>query len=405
MKPFDLNNLPAGLAGSTQDANTTQLFESARWSWRIAGLALLVLAVLCPPVRSTASAIAAGACAAQDDYEKLEAVLETSRGQIVLEFFPREAPKHVDYFIKTAREGGYDGTTFHRVVKNGLIQGGDPLSKSPAAKARYGTGGLNAGLPDEVNFHKHISGAVSGVLQAVSAGSIDVKPGTSGAQFFIVLNAGEAQARLDPKFTVFARVVEGMDAAQAISTAPASAAGVPTERITINKVIVREKSPTVEQMKTASATIETSLGNLKIQFLSDAAPNTTRSFIRNARSGLYDGTTFFRISQKYFVEGGYLGDWPQDSPNRKRIFSLWQMPAEKSEAKQTRGVISMRKGQDETTGWYFFTIATDNPALDGKHVPFAKIVEGLDVLDKIASAEVEGDKPKQRIEIKKITVQ
>src|SRR5262249_56488699 len=144
---------------------------------------------------------------------------------------------------------------------------------------------------------------------------------------------------------------EEMKAGQGIRTAPASAAGVPTERITINKVIVREKSPTVEQMKTASATIETSLGNLKIQFLSDAAPNTTRSFIRNARSGLYDGTTFFRISQKYFVEGGYLGDWPQDSPNRKRIFSLWQMPAEKSEAKQTRGVISMTKGQHQTTAW------------------------------------------------------
>jgi len=108
MKPFDLNNLPAGLAGSTQDANTTQLFESARWSWRIGGLALLVLAVLCPPVRSTASAIAAGACAAQDDYEKLEAVLDTSRGQIVLEFFPA---KHPSMSITSSRRHAKEATT------------------------------------------------------------------------------------------------------------------------------------------------------------------------------------------------------------------------------------------------------------------------------------------------------
>jgi cyclophilin family peptidyl-prolyl cis-trans isomerase len=119
----------------------------------------------------------------------------------------------------------------------------------------------------------------------------------------------------------------------------------------------------------------------------------------------YEGTTFFRVSQKYFLEGGYLGDWPQESPNRKRQFALWPMPAEKSDVKQERGVVSMRQAQDGTTGWVFFMLSKDNPALDGKHVPFAKVIEGLDVVDKISDAEVDGDKPKQRIEIKKITLQ
>ena len=342
---------------------------------------------------------------AAGDYENLEAVLDTSSGQIIIEFFPKDAPKHVEYFVKNAREGAYDGTTFHRLVKYGLIQGGDPLSKNPRDRARYGTGGLNAGLPDEVNKNKHISGAVSSVLAAVRAGSNDVKPGTSGSQFFIVLNAGPAQTNLDSTFSVFGRVVDGMDVAANISTSPASAAGVASDRIEIKKVTVREKTPTLDQLKATHLTIETSLGNMKLQLLPETAPNTARAFVRYARSGLYDGTTFFRVSQKYYLEVGYLGDWPQDSRNRKRQFSLWPIAAEKSDVKQERGTVSMRLSADGTTSWYFFIISKDNPALEGKHVPFAKITEGLEVLDKIADAEVDGDKPKQRIEIKKISIQ
>ena len=342
---------------------------------------------------------------ATNELDNIEAVLDTSNGQIVIEFFAKDAPRHAEYFVKNARAGAYDGTTFHRLVKNGLIQGGDPLSKNPRDRARYGTGGLNAGLPDEVNRNKHIPGAVSSVLAAVRAGANDVKPGTSGAQFFIVLNAGPAQANLDSTFTVFGRVVEGMEVASSISTSPASAAGVANDRIEIKKVTIREKTPTLDQMKAMSATIETSLGNVKLQLLPESAPNTARAFVHYARSGMYDGTSFFRVSQKYFLEAGYLGDWPQDSPNRKRQFALWPVTADKSDLKQERGIVSMRQAQDGTTSWYFFIISKDNPALDGKHVPFAKVIEGLDTVDKIADADVDGDKPKQRIEIKKITVQ
>lgn len=339
------------------------------------------------------------------EYDNLEAVLNTSNGEIVIEFFPRDAPRHVESFIKNARDGAYDGTTFHRVVKNALIQGGDPLSKNPRDRARYGTGGLNAGLPDEINKNKHLPGAVSSVLQSVRPGSNDVKPGTSGAQFFIILNASTAQANLDSTFTVFGRVVEGMDVASKISTSPAGAADVATERIEIKKVTIREKTPTAEQMKAMRVTIETSLGNMKLQLLPESAPITARAFLRYAKSGLYDGTTFFRVSQKYFLEVGYLGDWPQGSANRTRQFSFWPLASERSDVKQERGTVSVRVAPDGTTSWYFFIISKDNPALDGKHVPIGKIVEGMDVVDKIAESEVEGDKPKQRIEIMKISIQ
>jgi cyclophilin family peptidyl-prolyl cis-trans isomerase len=339
------------------------------------------------------------------EYDNLEAVLDTSRGQIVIEFFPKDAPRHVQSFVKNARDGAYDGTTFHRVVENALIQGGDPLSKNPRDRARFGTGGLNAGIPDEVNRNKHLPGAVSSVLQAVRAGSNDVKSGTSGSQFFIILNASTAQANLDSTFTVFGRVVEGMNVASNISTSPAGAAGVANERIEIKKITIREKTPTLEQMKAMRITLETSLGNIKMQLLAESAPNTSRAFLRYAKAGLYDGTTFFRVSQKYFLEVGYLGDWAQDSANRKRQFSLWPVASEKSDVKQERGTVSMRVAPDGTTSWYFFIISKENPALDGKHVPFARVAEGLDIVDKIADAEVEGDKPKQRIEIRKISLQ
>jgi cyclophilin family peptidyl-prolyl cis-trans isomerase len=375
---------------------------------KIGNFCVLICSLVVGPLlecRSSAFVDLTNTTAQAADYDNIEAVLDTSAGQIVIEFFPKEAPRHVEFFVKNAKEGAYDGTTFHRVVKYGLIQGGDPLSKNPRDRTRYGTGGLNAGLPDEVNKNKHLPGAVSSVLAAVRAGATDVKPGTSGSQFFIILNAGPAQASLDGTFSVFGKVVEGMDVASSISNSPASASGVASERIEIKKVTIREKTPSLEQMKAMKITIETSLGGIKMQLLPDRVPNTARAFVRYAKAGLYEGTTFFRVSQKYFLEVGYLGDWPQDSPNRKRQFSLWPIPAEKSDVKQERGTVSMRMAADGTTSWYFFIISKENPALDDKHVPFAKVTEGLDVLDKIAEAEVEGDKPKQRIEIKKISVQ
>lgn len=338
------------------------------------------------------------------EYDNLEAVIETSRGQIVMEFFYNDAPRHVEYFVKQARAGAYNGTTFHSAVDYALIQGGDPLTKNPRAKAQYGTGGLNAGLPDEVNKNKHLTGAVSSVLQLDRANTSEAKPGTSGQQFFIILNAGTAQKNLDAQLTVFGRVVEGLDAVAAISVLPKSG-GLISERVEITKVTVREKTPSVEQMKAMTISIETSLGNMKLEMMPEAAPNNARAFVRFARSGMYDGAAFYRVSQQYYIEAGSLDTWPPDSPNRKRFFALWPMPFEKNEIKQVRGTLSVRQAPEGQTSWYFFIISKDNPALDGRHAAIAKVTEGLDVLDKIAEAEVEGDKPKQRIEIKKITVQ
>ncbi|HEY6331060.1 MAG TPA: peptidylprolyl isomerase [Blastocatellia bacterium] len=335
------------------------------------------------------------------DYDSLEAVLDTDKGQIVIQFFAKDAPRHVEYFVKQAREGAYDGTTFHRLYKDALIQGGDPLTKHAANQARFGTGGLNAGIPDEINKNKNIAGAVSAVLSQVRANVSEVAPGSSGAQFFILIAPGP---KLDSQFTVFGHVVSGMDVVAGISTEPTGANNMASRRIAINKVTIREKSPTVEQMKTMSATLETSLGNVKVQFDPESAPETTRTFINYSKERIFDGTTFFRVSQKYYLECGNLADWPQDSPNRNRFFSLWQLPFEPNQTKPVRGTLSMRQ-INGSTSWDFYIISKDNPGLQGKDVPIGKVVEGLDVIDKIAGVDVEGDKPKDRIEIKRITIQ
>src|SRR5262245_36004275 len=158
-----------------------------------------------------------------------QAVVETSFGTIVLDLLADAAPTHVAHFITRAKEGAYDGTTFHRVIAMGIIQGGDPISKDPSQSAKYGTGGLGE-LRFEANPEKHTRGAVSAVL-------VPGRRDSAGSQFFICVTD---QAALDGQYTVFARVVEGIGVAQKISQVPA-AASVPSERVVMTKVTIRDK--------------------------------------------------------------------------------------------------------------------------------------------------------------------
>jgi hypothetical protein len=100
---------------------------------------------------------------AQGDAAKaLNAVVETAKGSFTIRLLPDVAPKHVAHFVKTARAGGYDGTTFHRIIMGGIIQGGDPLSKDPVKVAQYGTGGLGL-LKAEFSGRPFVRGTVAAV--------------------------------------------------------------------------------------------------------------------------------------------------------------------------------------------------------------------------------------------------
>src|SRR5947208_4127429 len=135
-----------------------------------------------------------------------QAVVETAAGTFIIDLDPEAAPNQVAYFMKLAQQGAYDGTTFHRVVKYGMVQGGDPLSKDPSKRALYGTGGLNA-VKAEARAAKMTRGSVAAVL-------VPGKPDSAGSQFFIVL---ADQPSLDNQYTVFGHVADGIEVLQKIS--------------------------------------------------------------------------------------------------------------------------------------------------------------------------------------------
>jgi cyclophilin family peptidyl-prolyl cis-trans isomerase len=134
------------------------------------------------------------------------ALLDTAQGPITIEFFPQVAPNHVSNFEKLAESGFYNGTIFHRIVKGFVIQGGDPNTKNNTDKADWGTGDPGYRIDAEFSNIPHERGIVS------MARSSD--PNSAGSQFFIVLNDSRF---LDNQYTVFGRVVNGMDAVDKIA--------------------------------------------------------------------------------------------------------------------------------------------------------------------------------------------
>jgi peptidyl-prolyl cis-trans isomerase B (cyclophilin B) len=126
------------------------------------------------------------------------AVLQTSEGEMVIRFWPDVAPKTVENFKKLAREGFYDGTAFHRIVKNFMIQGGDPLTRNAHAEDQWGTGGPGYRIKAEFNERPHVRGVVSMARSQ--------HPDSAGSQFFICL----ADARfLDRQYTAFGQLIKG----------------------------------------------------------------------------------------------------------------------------------------------------------------------------------------------------
>lgn len=128
------------------------------------------------------------------------AVIKTTEGEMVIEFWPDVAPKTVENFKALAKKGFYDGTAFHRIIKGFMIQGGDPLTKDASKEDLWGTGDPGYKIKAEFNDHKHVRGVIS------MARSRD--PDSAGSQFFICLGAAP---NLDHQYTAFGRLIKGDD--------------------------------------------------------------------------------------------------------------------------------------------------------------------------------------------------
>ena len=158
------------------------------------------------------------------------AVIKTSEGDMVVQFWTDAAPNTVGNFKKLARQGFYDGTTFHRIVKGFMIQGGDPNSKDPAKETSYGEGGPGYNIKAEFNDHSHDHGVIS-----MARGP---DPDSAGSQFFICL---APVRRLDHQYTTFGKLIKGEDVLGKIGDTPVTKNSMgepskPTKRIVIESI-------------------------------------------------------------------------------------------------------------------------------------------------------------------------
>ena len=174
-----------------------------------------------PATNATPAAAAAPATADTNEV----AVITTSLGVLVLEFYPDVAPHHVENFKKLARSGFYDGTAFHRVIPGFMIQGGDPNTKDDTKKDTWGQGGPGYTIDAEFNAKHHARGILS------MARTSD--PNSAGSQFFIChADAGS----LDGQYTVFGNLIKGFDVLDKIATTPTEPPDRPVTRVNVISV-------------------------------------------------------------------------------------------------------------------------------------------------------------------------
>ncbi len=329
-----------------------------------------------------------------------QAVIETSAGTFVIDLAPEAAPNQTAYFIKQAAAGAYDGTIFHRAIKNGMVQGGDPLTRDPVKRALYGTGGQNA-VKAEARAPKLTRGSVAAVL-------VPGNPDSAGAQFFIVL---ADQPSLDNQYTVFGHVVDGAEVLQKISETPVDDKGLATERVEIRHVTIRETpaepfiTETPTQLGAYRAVLDTSAGPITIEFFVDKAPETVRQFMRLAAAGVYNAMAFHRVAPGFVIQTGALSS-RQAPLSEKQQKLAHNLAPEFNDTKHVRGIVSMARGDapDSATTSFFICLG-ESKALDGVYTAFGRVVDGMAAVEAIEVAPRTGEAPNARIDLKTIRIQ
>jgi peptidyl-prolyl cis-trans isomerase B (cyclophilin B) len=332
-----------------------------------------------------------------------QAVVETSAGTFVIDLAQDAAPNQAAYFMKQALEGAYDGTIFHRMVKYGMVQGGDPLTRDPAQRALYGMGGLNM-VKAEARAPKMTKGSVAAVM---IPGRLD----SAGAQFFIVV---VDQPGLDGQYTVFGHLSDGMEVVQKISETPVDDKGLATARVEIRHVAIRDTPPpapepfsteTVQELAAYRAVLDTSAGPVTIEVVPDKAPAHVRQFLRLAQAGVYDGMAFHRVAPGFVIQTGALSSRAAPlSEKQQRL--VRNLQPEFNDTKHVKGIVSMARGDDPASATTSFFICTGtSTALDGQYTAFGRVVDGLAAVEAIEASPRNGETPLARIELKTVKVE
>jgi peptidyl-prolyl cis-trans isomerase B (cyclophilin B) len=334
----------------------------------------------------------------QDDLKQLQAVFNTSAGTFVMEFYPDQAPNHVRKFIELARQGFYSGTSFHSMVAHGIVQGGDPETRNPQARAKYGTGGFNMGLKPEISSLPFAQGTVAATI-------LPGEPNSAGSEFLLIV---ADQPQFTGQFTAFGHIVEGIEVVDKISATPVDDKQIARDRIEIKEVVIRPRpmpapppftQETTEELSQFRVVMETSKGNIVIQMLPEKAPNHVRHVLRLTSLGVYDKTAFHRIAPGFVIQAGDLNTRSEPASQAAQKYIV-KIRAEVNDIKHKAGIVSMARGEEiDSALTSFFVVLGDQPALDGTYTVFGRVVEGMDVVEKIAAVPNENERPKERVDI------
>ena len=242
-----------------------------------------------------------------------------------------------------------------------MVQGGDPLTKDPAKRALYGTGGLNA-VKAEARAPKMTRGSVAAVL-------VPGKPDSAGAQFFIVL---ADQPALDNQYTVFGHVADGIEVLQKISETPVDDKGLATERVEIKHVDdsrhARRSRSSPKRRRSSARIARCSTrapGRSRSSSSPTRRPNTVRQFLRLAAAGVYNGMAFHRVAPGFVIQTGALVE-PAGAADREAAEAGAQPAAgvQRHEAREGHRVDGARRAPDSATTSFFICTGTST-ALDG----------------------------------------
>jgi cyclophilin family peptidyl-prolyl cis-trans isomerase len=340
----------------------------------------------------------------QEDPSKLQAVFDTSAGSFTMEFYAAEAPNHVKKFIELARQGFYSGTTFHSMVPHGIVQAGDPETKNAQARAKYGTGGFNLGLKPEISNIQFKQGTVVATVLPGESNS-------AGSQFFICVTD---QLQFTGQFTAFARVVDGIEIVDKISSTPVDDKQIARDRVEIRSITVRPIPPpppvpftqeTIEELSQFRLVMETSKGRIVIEMMPDKAPNHVRHVLRLASLGAYDKTAFHRIAPGFVIQAGDLNTRSEPVTPAAQKYVV-KIAAEINDVKHRAGIVSMARGDEiDSALTSFFIVLGDQAALDGTYTVFGRVAEGMDVVEQIAAVPQQNERPTERVDIYSMKVE
>ena len=332
-----------------------------------------------------------------------QVVVETTAGRFVIDLLADAAPNHVGLIMQQVADGELDGTSFHGMVARGIIQGGDPFSKDPARRDEYGQGGLGL-VAAEPSDEQHTAGTVSAI-------GVPGDPNSDGTQFLITV---VPQPGLDGHHTIWGRVAEGLPVVTRISETQVDADGKATERIEITAATIRDWAPpppppftteTADELADYRAVLETDAGPITVELLADVAPEHVRNFLRLADAGVYDGMAFHRVAPGFVIQTGFIPSREEPLTEEQRAL-VGTLAPEFSDTRHVKGVVSMARGDDEASAsTSFFIVVGESTELDGVYTAFGRVIAGMDAVDRIATAPVEGETPTTRIPLRQVRLE